>query len=384
MRSFTLDLRSLALARISLAVVLLADLLIRLTVLEDFHCDSGFYPRAQAVSWKYPAASLSFHLFSGSVELMAALFVFHILCVVALGLGYRTQTATFLCWFLGNSLQTRNPFVLDSGDRLYLLILMWGFFCGWGKFFSLDARGKEPPPSTQAFNMGTVGLTVQLCYVYWFSSYFKWDPVWLKEGTALYIALNLELFCRPFTKYILPYYGLLKAGTFYTMAAEMFGPLLIITGRGRLRLIGTVLLLGLHLGIFVLMSIGVFPLVSLCYLLAFLPPMVWERWPRFARNQSTSYWGSRSWQDRGHSYRFAFRDAVALGLLTLVTWWNLNKAFDVPLPSPLYNVSHMLKTDQYWNLFAPVPRTLDCWYVVYGVTRSGRELDLWKPEPKPL
>ena len=224
MRSFILDLRSLALMRICLSVVLVADLLIRLTVLEDFHCDSGFHPRVEAVSWKYPSSSLCFHLFSGSYEMMLALFVVHIAALVALGVGYKTQTATFLCWFLGNSLQSRNAFVLDSGDRLYLLILMWGFFCGWGKFFSIDARTSPPPPSTQACNMGTVGLTVQMCYVYWFSSYFKMDPVWMKDGTALYIALNLELFCRPIAKYALPFYGLLRVGTFYTIAAEMLGP----------------------------------------------------------------------------------------------------------------------------------------------------------------
>ena len=374
-RCFTLDLRSLAAARICLSLVLLADLLIRLTVLEDFHTDSGFMPRAELVRFKYVPSSICLHLFSGATWLMAVLFLFHIACVIALSLGYRTQLVTALCWLMGNSLQTRNPFILDSGDRLLMLILIWGFFCDWGKFYSLDARKNGVPGDTQVCHVGTAGFVLQMVYLYWFSVFYKWHPVWFSEGTALYIALNLELFCRPLAKSVLPFWDLMKTSTHLTVFAEAIGPLLILTGQKWLRLSGVLLLSVLHLGIFALMSIGVFALVSLTYLVAFIPGFVWDK---FQKGQADKVAVPES------SERSFWKELTAAILLTLVTWWNVNRAFSVPMPLPVFNLCHALKVDQYWNLFAPVPRTLDCWFVLYGVTESGKELDLWMPEAKPL
>jgi hypothetical protein len=378
-RCFSLDLRSLAVMRICLALVLIWDLIVRLTVLDDFHTDSGFFPRSDLARWPHAISCFSVHLFTGESWATACLFLFHLACLVCMGLGYRTQLSTFLCWVLGNSLQTRNPFILDSGDRLYLLILLWAFFCRWGTYYSLDSRRTEKPASPKIFNVGTVGLVLQLCVVYWFSVYFKWDPIWLSEGTALYIAMNLELFCRPLAKSLLPYWDFMRFGTGFTMFAEILGPALILFGRRWFKLFGIACLFLLHLAILLLMSIGIFPLVSLAFLIGFMPSMVWERLQGLDESEARS--SQPSWSETREA---RFLDITAATLLVLSVWWNCHRAFKLYIPSPVFKICMATKLDQYWNLFAPTPRTLDCWFVIEGTTKSGVQVDLWMTAPKPL
>lgn len=349
-------------------MVILFDLLRRMSMLTDHHGDGGFVPRELLVQHDlYRGSWFCFHLMAGSATMTGVLFLIHLTSAAAMCVGYRTRLATGVCWLLTNSLQNRNPFILDSGDRLLLLFLLWGFFCDWGSYFSMDAR-RQPPTEKQILNFGTIAMTVQLCTLYWLSVYWKWHPSWLEEGSALYYATHLDLFSRPLAGWLQPYPQLLAALTHFTMAAEFFGPLLVLTGVPLLILVGLGSLALLHLGIYVFMDIGIFPLVSLSYLLPFLPAAVWER----------------SWLKLNPllSYRPHYRDLVPALLLLLTVWWNCAATRYLRQPSWAFHMCHALKLDQYWNLFAPLPRTLDSWYVVQATTQSGRHLDLFEPRPK--
>jgi hypothetical protein len=366
-RCFTLDLRALAVMRICIALVILGDLVLRLWMMEDMHGDGGFITRAALLRGVYVPSWFCFHMITTTKWMLFGLFLVHIAATVALAVGYHTRIATFVVWLLCNSLQSRNPFILDSGDRLLLLILLWGFFCGWGRCYSWDYRKKTKPESYQVVNIGTVGLLIQFCSLYWLSAYWKWDPVWLSEATALYYAMNLDLFTRPIAKVLLPYSGLLKLTTILTMFVEIFGPLAILLDRKWLRLCGVAGLVLLHAGIFLFMSIGVFPLVSLSYLMGLLPSMMWDRKAELQKSEWT--------------YRKS--DWVPATLIALSFWWNAGQ-LGFPRPLPVFYACNSLKLDQYWHLFAPVPRRIDSWFIVYGRTRSGKEIDLWEPEPKEL
>ena len=112
---FGLDLRSLALFRMGLALLLLGDLLIRATALEAHYTDFGVLPRA-ALTNPWP---LSPYLWADSPAAVGLLFVLTGLAAGALLVGWRTPFVSFACWFLLFSLQARNPLVLQGGDVLF-------------------------------------------------------------------------------------------------------------------------------------------------------------------------------------------------------------------------------------------------------------------------
>lgn len=365
-RMFHLDLRALAVLRISLSLILIWDVLVRFWLLEDFHCDSGFLPRRSLLQGVYAPAWFCFHNLSGTYWFNALLFVVHGASLVGLALGYRTRLNNVVVWTLFNSLQSRNPYILDSGDRLLMMILLWGFFSDWGRCFSLDYRGQPPPPSYAVVNIGTVGLLSQAAIMYWLSAYWKWHPVWVEEGTALYYALSLDLFTRPAADLLLPYPDFLRVLTAATMVVEIVGPIFLLSGVRPLRILAVLGLGGLHFGILLFMSIGIFAPVCLTLLSGFWP---WDK-ARISEDQRFS--GLKS------------HHVLPLSILLLVLAWNLHKLSLLSLPVPAIRACNFLKADQYWNLFAPRPRIGDSWYILEVVSESGKQFDLWESREKPL
>ncbi|MFT5471570.1 MAG: hypothetical protein ACI8UO_006705, partial [Verrucomicrobiales bacterium] len=69
---FGIDLRSLALFRISLGAILIADLIVRATDLTMFYTDAGVMPIEQL---RHPAWRICLHALSGDSGFQAALFV---------------------------------------------------------------------------------------------------------------------------------------------------------------------------------------------------------------------------------------------------------------------------------------------------------------------
>ena len=363
---FHLDLRALAVMRIVLSLVLIWDVLVRLWLLEDFHCDSGFLPRSALLQGVYSPAWFCFHNMSGTFWFNGLLLLVHLACLVGLGLGYRTRWNNVVVWLLCNSLQSRNPYILDSGDRLLMALLLWGFFSGWERCYSWDYRDKPAPKRYTVVNLGTFGLVSQAVVMYWMSSYWKWHPAWFQEGTSMYYALSLDLFTRPLADLLLPYPVFLKFLTRFTMAIEIFCPLLLLTGRLWLRRLAVVGLMGLHFGILIFMSIGIFAPVCLAMLSGF--------WP----------WESPDLEEFPKFKGLQWYHALPLSIFLLGTSWNLGQMKLFEIPVSVNRACNFLKADQYWNLFAPMPRNEDSWYILEIVTESGEVYDFWEDEEKPI
>src|SRR5262245_61945085 len=139
---FAVDLRSLALFRVGLAVAILWDLALRSLDLTALYTDRGVLPR-EALTALFSANNYaSIHFYAGvHPALTAALFVLHAAAALALLVGYRTRILTALCWYLALSLNIRNqPAASMAGDHILSLCLFWGMFLPLGARFSLDAH----------------------------------------------------------------------------------------------------------------------------------------------------------------------------------------------------------------------------------------------------
>src|SRR3954452_22414312 len=138
---FSLDLRSLAVLRIGLALLVLGDLAARATDLRAHYTDFGILPRA-ALS---PFGPASIHALSDSPWFLGTLFLIAALFALALLVGFQTRIACFVSWFLLLSLHGRNPIILQGGDILFRVLFFWSLFLPLGARFSLDALRSGPP-----------------------------------------------------------------------------------------------------------------------------------------------------------------------------------------------------------------------------------------------
>lgn len=277
---FGIDLRTLALFRLGLGLLLILDLALRARDLAAHYTDIGILPRDVAFGVLSPGA-FSLHLLNGTVWFQAALFVVAALFAAMLMVGFRTRLATITSWVLLLSLQNRNPYILSGEDNLLLLLTFWAMFLPLGARYSvdmaLDRRTRELPNAW--FSVATLALLVQGMSVYFFSALLKSDPQWIPDGTAVYYALQLDYLVTPFGLWFRQFGELLQGLTWYVWTLELIGPVLIFSPvfHRTLRAAFLAAFVTLHIGFFLCLEIGLFPFVAILMNLAFVPGWMWDR-----------------------------------------------------------------------------------------------------------
>jgi hypothetical protein len=106
-----LDLRSLALGRICLGLLLVADLHERVRDACPFYSDSGCSPRSVVIAGgdpRYQAADVSLYFAAGTVWTVRLLFFVAAAAAACLTAGFYTRTACFGCWLHWRSIEVRS------------------------------------------------------------------------------------------------------------------------------------------------------------------------------------------------------------------------------------------------------------------------------------
>jgi len=278
---FGADLRSLAALRIALALLVLADLAGRAVDLSAHYSDQGVLPRSALLEDLLHPWAFSLNLMNGQPVFQALLFGITALAALALLVGYRTRLTTVLLWVLLLSIQRRNTLVFNTGDLLLHLLLFWGIFLPLGARWSVDRVLKtvRPRSSMSFLSMATVGLFLQIAFVYWFTAILKSGPDWRVDGTALYYTLSLDDIRTPLGAYLYQFPELLKVMTFATLGLEAFGPFLLFFPffTGPVRTGAVLAFMGLHFGIWSTMPIGLFSWVAAFCMVCFLPAWFWDK-----------------------------------------------------------------------------------------------------------
>jgi hypothetical protein len=225
--------------------------------------------------------SFSLNLVSGEPSFQALLFGVTALAALVLLVGYRTRLMTVVVWVLVLSIQWRNPLVLSGGDILLRMLLFWGMFLPLGAYWSVDRALKATPPrlSMRFLSFATVGLFLQIAFMYWFTAILKSGQEWRVDGSAIYYTLSIDQITTPIGAYLYQFPTLLTILTFATILLEAFGPFLlffpILTGPVRT---GAVLaFMSLHFGIWLTLYAGIFPWVGALCMVCFLPGWFWDR-----------------------------------------------------------------------------------------------------------
>ena len=108
-------------------------------------------------------------------------------------------------------------------------------------------------------------------------------PVWGTERSAVYYALNIDLFATPAAVALRDHAALTRLLTLGTMFTELIGPFLAISPilTVPLRLVAVLLFLGMHIGMGLTLHLGTFPWICAAAWLSLVPGAVWDRlkWP---------------------------------------------------------------------------------------------------------
>lgn len=375
---FGIDLRSLAVFRIGLALVLLVDQINRSAELGTFYTDDGLLPRTLLLQqFQYPSR-LSLHLMNGSALFEIILFLIAETLAVALLFGWRTRLVTFLSWFFLMSMHVRNPMVLHSGDYLLRMLLFWSMFLPLGARYSVDSAlnsSKKELPG-RILSMGTVALWGQVILVYGFASFSKWgDPAW-QEGRAVSQALSTAQYANPLSLTFLHFPAVLKFLNYVVLFFETLGPLLLFIPvfTGPIRTVTIVGFFCLQLGFGLGLVLGNFPWVASVAMLPFVPSWVWEKISERLGIPQT---------DLGYSPptlgRSRFANFFAFFLFIYVVFLNVSEYSRVRMPQSLSWIGEALYFDQTWSMFVP-PDQSSSWFVIPGKKKDGTQVDLFKGE----
>lgn len=227
---FGVDLRSLAALRIMLGLLVVADLILRATDFRAHYTDAGILPRSQLIEEGLIGdTKFSLLLANGDLVILALFFCVTAIAAICMILGYRTRLMTIIVWVMVISIQFRNPMLLNAGDTLLRLLLFWSMFLPLGAYWSVD-RWREAAPrrlSMQFLSIGTIGLLLQIAFVYVFTALLKTGDAWRVDGTALYYALNMDQLVTPFGAWMTQFPDLLRLLTFATLGLEAIGPFLL-------------------------------------------------------------------------------------------------------------------------------------------------------------
>lgn len=187
---------TLGLLRIVFGAITVAVLSIQLPFLLDYYGSSGLLPREALKLWQWrwlpePLSTLS------NTQMMVA---FYALLVVAVTttLGLYTRISSILLFLGMMFFHNRNPLILNSGDTLLRLVLLYLAISGCGKAYSLDNWLRAKRNSLTSATPTLVSLfpqrliQIQIALIYFAAIWHKAQgPLW-REGTVTWYVSRIE------------------------------------------------------------------------------------------------------------------------------------------------------------------------------------------------
>ncbi|HSE81957.1 MAG TPA: HTTM domain-containing protein [Gaiellaceae bacterium] len=272
-----------ALLRVAFAVVVLAWTISLAPTLYSFFGDGGIlpsHPDGDVGSWGL------LQLDSGPAA-VTALYLLLLVGALCLLVGFKTRLAAVVVFVCLVSFARRDPWVLNSGDLLVIVLSFYVMLTPSGAALSVD-RWLEARTRFWEFPKRSLWplrlIQVQVSLLYFFAVWAKVRGETWNDGTAVSYAFRIEDLERfPIPAFVTDSLLLVNLITYGTLAVEL--ALAILVWNGKLR--PWVLLLGvmLHLGIDYAVRVGFFSYAALVAYIAFLPPETVSAWVHRLRDR---------------------------------------------------------------------------------------------------
>lgn len=422
----SVDLRSLAVFRMGLGGILVADALLRSRDFSLMLTPDGMFPLESLSRLHLEPGIWSLAFLIDASWWSALILGLEAAAGLALAVGWHTPLATAIGWVTIVSVIRRTSPATNAGDLWLAALLFWSLFLPLGSRLSADRRWASGPGECRA-----PALVLQIAGVYLAAGLSKCNGFWL-SGDAVRYALSLHDHGTLLGAAVAEMPGLCRGLTWAVLGLELAGPALLLAG-GRLRSCAALAFAIFHGSVWLLMSVGLFSAVGLVACSAFIPPSVWtglagrRKSPRrrvpgantvgfsgaSAPDMSSGTWGRLFFLFHGPpgrcscgpqaspaaggdaSARTAFSllagrvtalGAWALGVVAIAAWlhgvgfWpsfpkDGEGSGPRPLPWPIAAVVNAACLPQDWAMFGDVHRQRQ-WVYSVGRLADGRELDV--------
>ena len=379
-RLFRIDLRSLALLRIALGIILMATAFTHLNHVDLFFSEEGVLPQSLNKQYLGQGYWSLFWINEGD-EYANSLIVLLAVFAGVFTLGFQTRFCNVVCLILLWSIQVRNPLILTGGGVLLRMLLFWSLFLPMNAIWSIDSHrtGKSPRRWLIA-SVGTMAMMLQIVYMYFFSGLAKLNPFWL-NGDATEYALRLEMSVKPLGVWLADQTSLLFFVTFFVVIAEvstifvMFIPRLNHFTRGAL--MGFFWLM--HVAIWMTMSIGLFSATAMMAWLVFVPSEIWN----LLLGQPVGF-SVRSNNSNRHQTLQRVSQLVCGVFLFYVTVQNIVFALGPTMRSQFRTLEQFgssTMTIQKFQMFSEPP-LFSPWFEYTAVLEDGKRADLFNDRHK--
>ena len=385
-RIFEIDPRSLGLFRILLGLLLVLYSADRFVQAATLFTDWGIMPRTYWVSEFMSDYAFSFHLANGQLWFQRLLIFLQGSAALAYMIGYRSKLSGFITLILLSSLQSRNNLILSCADDLIRLALLWSLFLPLGNAFGIQQKSSTENNTALPGSVFNAAIMLQLLYIYIFTALLKNHPIWIKEGSAVYYALNIDIYTKPLGVWLRSHAGLMQFATFSTLILEIVGPFVALVA-GWPRLIVSLLFISFHMGLFLTLELDFFPWIAAIYWVLFLPTEIWSTtygqklsqalFVLFEQVKDKASLATAPTEERHRFTKIAFQGLCAFFLI-LVTAYNVNSLSNDKklVPKSMLKAADSLYLYQSWNMFAPFPMRNDGWFVIEGTFTDGTQMNL--------
>lgn len=367
-RRFAIDVRSLAVFRVGLGLVLLADAALRTRDFNLMFAADGIFPPHlirgylddDPTHWSLALLRDESWWAAGVLALEAA-------AGCCLAAGWRTTIVTVVAWVAQGSVYRRTMPAANAGDVLLSCLLFWSCFLPLGAIWSVDGRrrpgGSGGGRPTAVCGIATTALVLQVMAVYLGAGLAKWNPTWL-GGEALRYALSVHDHGTPLGTWLTAAEWLMPPLTWSVLGAELLAPLVFLAWPASRPLIVPAFML-FHVFIWLTMSVGLFAPIGLVAWLPLLPGSLWGLHrggpapPGIDCPSPAARWAC----------------AGALPLMALSFVHDCSRWRDRPLPRPLRQAIHACGLTQQWGMFGTVP-PCEQWAYTRAELADGRLVDI--------
>jgi hypothetical protein len=403
---FTVDPRSLGLARIGLGMLLLYDLLRRVPGLATWYSNDGLLPNHTSLA--RPGADYVFSLLFAASRTgeAAALFAVMAVVFVAFTIGWHTKLFHVLSFVCLVSLHSRAIFLENGGDVVLNLLCAWTLFFPMGARFSIDAlcdRGPGPPTTKPVASLAMFAILLELAAIYYLNALHKTGWTW-RQGQAVHYVMYQERMITWFGLLIRPYLApwITLRLTYTTWNIEFLAPLILLnpifpTWSRRLAVI---LLPALHIAFAAALNLGQFSFNMTGFYPLLLGARDWElleRWfgPRLAKSRllvpvrsaierlaprvaSRAPSPARLWFKKRLA---AAREivvvvvAIALGSQVLMENVGIPQRYKLGQTKWMQQIVQYPRLFQGWRMFSPDVPTGERMVYVDALTADGRHVD---------
>ncbi len=258
----------------------------------------GVWPFARSLEEAHGAGAFSLYVLSRAPLYFEVVFHLGLLFTALWVVGFRTRLMSLLTYVWLWSLHQRNPALLDGGDNVVRIALLYGIFAELGAHFSLDAdrlraqreRGGDVERiKMMLHNAAILACAVQVCLVYGVAGLYKVQGELWQNGTALYYISRVGEFTWPGrSESLYRSVTLVTALTYATVAFQLSFPFLFALNRHtrRLALAGALLF---HTGIAVTMGLVTFAAFVISVELALVSDVEYRAIGAFSRRRLLSF-----------------------------------------------------------------------------------------------